>query len=96
LANNEVVFEVLIMVAVIALTVFHPGFCLGRMWATIGASTGKKDKVVAVHSSSRFRGMWATICRCLGKRPKDDNEPKLEKDTATSSAQNSKEDVTSQ
>jgi hypothetical protein len=94
LANNEVVFEILegpmIMAAVIALTVFHPGFCLGGTWATIGVPIGKEYNDVAVHSSSRVPRIWAMMTRFAERRGKEDNEAKPEKDTATSSGQDSK------
>jgi hypothetical protein len=100
LANNEVVFEILegpmIMAAVIALTVFHPGFCLGRAWATIDVPTGTEYQDVAVHSSSRVSRIWTMMGRFAGKRGKEDHETKPEKSTAASLAEDSKEDVNSQ
>lgn len=46
IANDEVLFEVLegpmIMIATIALTVFHPGFSFEGLWSAAGWSLRKK------------------------------------------------------
>ena len=85
----------MIMVAVMALTVFHPGFCLSGLWTTIGVTLENKEEVAAVHSTSRFCGIWAMIGRSSRKRGKTDNEQELERSMANSSAQTSKENVSS-
>ena len=55
LANNEVDFMVLegpmIMIAAIALILFHPGFCLGGKWAGIGQS---KEQVTEAYEERKF------------------------------------------
>lgn len=85
----------MIMVAVVALTAYHPGFCLGGRWATIGVSIAKKDEAAAVQLSSRFRGMWTIMGRFAGKRSRDD-KAKLETASAISSAHSSQEGVSAQ
>jgi hypothetical protein len=99
LANNELVFMILegpmIMIAVVVLTAFHPGFCLGGLWASIGSSTGKSEKSSAVRSGFPFGWVWATMGRSARKPDEKDTEHKLEKAASTPSAQNSKESVSS-
>lgn len=76
----------MMMAAVMMLTVLHPGFCLGGMWATIGVPTGKECDDVAVHSSSRISGIQAMMDRFAGKGGKVNNAVEPEKATANSSA----------
>jgi hypothetical protein len=94
LANNEPVFMILegpmIIIAAVVLTAFHPGFCLGGLWASIGLSTGKSEKSSAVCLGSPLGGVWATMGRSAGKPGKKDAEHKLERAVSTPSAQNSK------
>jgi hypothetical protein len=100
LANNEVVFEVLegpmIMVAVIALTVFHPGLCFGGMWAKIGVSMEDTDGTAAVHSHPRFAKIRTIIGRFAGRPDATSDKSRLAKATTDTSVLNSKEDVSSE
>jgi hypothetical protein len=100
LANNEVVFEGLegpmIMVAVIALTVFHPGLCFRGMWAKIGVSTEDTDRTAAVYSHSRFARIPAIIGRFAGRPDGTSDKSRLANATTDASVLNSKEDVSSE
>jgi hypothetical protein len=99
LANNEPVFMVLegpmIVIAVTALTVFHPGFCLGELWVSIGSSIGGDEKNFAIWSGSPLRGLWVTVHRSAGKPSNKGAEHKPEKAMSTPSTRNSEEDVSS-
>jgi hypothetical protein len=100
LANNEAVFEVLegpmIMVAVIALSVFHPGFCFGGMWTKIGVSTVDRDRAAAVHSLSRFARMRTILSRSAGRPDTTSDMSGFAKATTDTSVLKSKEDVSSE
>jgi hypothetical protein len=85
----------MIVIAVTALTVFHPGFCLGGLWASIGSSIGGGEKNSAIWSGSRLRGLWVTVHRSAGKPSNKGAEHKPEKAMSTPSARNSEEDVSS-
>jgi hypothetical protein len=93
LANNEPVFMILegpmIMIAVIALAAFHPGFCLGGLWASI-------EKNPAIWSGSPLRRLWATVHRSTRKPSKKGTEYKPQKAMSTPSTRNSKEDFSSE